>query len=381
MIDALYVTFMKEWGLDQTPFRLLHFTTFRMFLAFLTAFVVTFLISPRAIAALYKRGMRDQVRTYDATFSQSKSGTPTMGGTIIIGSLLTSVLLWCNPRRHGEDLSLASPIPLLIMTVIFFGGIGAVDDYLKVKRGGADSGLSRSLKMFLQGSFACLFALLVMSDGSSPFPASMRSELYLPGIPTGVLAPPNLGLLYFALIVLAFIAIANAINFADGLDGLAIVPSAMTVLVFGIFAYVFSHATFAAAAGFQHIPGMTEISVFAAAFLGTALGFLWFNSYPAQVFMGDTGSMAIGGTLAALAVLTKAELLFFIAGGIFVYEFLSVFIQDVIGIRRIGRRLLFRAPAHHTFQHLGVAETKVVLRFWIVSLLLAVLSIATLKLR
>lgn len=382
MIDALYVHLKDAWSLDDTPLRLLHFTTFRMFLAFLTAFGVTFLISPRVIATLYKRGMRDQVRTYDAAFSRSKSGTPTMGGLILIAAILIATVLWCNPRRHvlaGEGL--ASAVPLLVMTLLFFGGIGAVDDYLKMKRRGADAGLSRSVKLVLQAAFAILFSVLVLADGSSPFPEEMRDQLYLPGIPSKIIAPPELGPIYFGLIVMAFLCISNAINFADGLDGLAIVPSGMTVLVFGIFAFVFSHAGLAATAGFHHLPGMTEVAVFSAGFLGASVGFLWFNSYPAQVFMGDTGSMAIGGTLAALAVLTKTELLFLVAGGIFVYEFLSVFIQDYIGIKRIGRRLLLRAPAHHGFQHQGVAETKVVLRFWIVSFLLAALSIATLKLR
>jgi len=378
MIDLLYLQLRDAWELHQTPLRLLHYTTFRMVLAFLTGFLVVFLISPRVIATLYRRGMRDQVREYDRTFSQSKLGTPTMGGLIIIAALFVSSLLWCNPSRSGD---LASAVPLLMMTVLFFGGVGAVDDYLKVKRRGADHGLSRSAKLLLQGTFATLFAVLVLGEGSSPFPETVRDQLYLPGIPASIVPPPELGVLYYGLVIMAFLCISNAINFADGLDGLAIVPSGMTALVFGIFAYVFSHATLAHAAGFEHLEGMTEVAVFAAAFLGAAVGFLWFNSYPAQVFMGDTGSMAIGGTLAAMAVLTKAELLFFLAGGIFVYEFLSVFIQDVIGIRRIGRRLLFRAPAHHGFQHQGIAETKVVLRFWIVSFLLAMLSIATLKLR
>lgn len=397
MIDDLYLTFRDSWGLGDTPLRLLHYTTTRMVLAFLTAFLVTFVISPKVIAILYKRGMRDQVREYDATFTQSKSGTPTMGGLIVIAAILVSAALWCNPRSTaapavmmdhvvGAQIEvapqrLASPIPLLFMTLLFFGGVGAVDDYLKVKRGGADAGLSRRLKLVLQSVFAILFAVLVLGDGSSPFPEHMRHRLYLPGLPPDAVTPPDFGLLYYPLVLIAFLCISNAINFADGLDGLAIVPSAMTVLVAGIFAYFFSHAALADAAKMAHLQGMTEVAVYAAAFLGAAVGFLWFNSYPAQVFMGDTGSMAIGGTIAALCIITKTELLFLIAGGIFVYEFLSVFIQDVIGINRVGRRLLLRAPAHHAFQHQGVAETKVVLRFWIASFLLAVLSLATLKLR
>jgi phospho-N-acetylmuramoyl-pentapeptide-transferase len=394
MIDALYLWIAERWtwmGADgrvasiaDTPLRLFHFSTFRMVLAFLTAFLVTYLISPRVIAMLYRRNMRDTVRVYDECFSQSKTGTPTMGGLIIIGGVLASALLWCNPtaRPAGSGSpGLPSAIPLLVMTVLFYGGIGAIDDVLKIKRRSSDGGLSRRMKLVLQTLYASLFAVLLLADGTSPLPAEIRTQLYLPGIPANVVPPPDLAWVYFPLIVLAFLGISNAINFADGLDGLAVVPSCLVVLVLGVFAYVFSHAGLAAMVRFEHVPGMTEVAVFATAVFGAGIGFLWFNSYPAQIFMGDTGSMAIGGLTAALAVLTKTELLFLILGGIFVYEFVSVFIQDVVGIRRLGRRLLFRAPAHHAFQHQGVAETKVVLRFWIVSFLLALLSLATLKLR
>lgn len=379
MIDLLYMAFEDSWKL--TPLRLMHFTTVRMVMACFTAFWVTYFISPPIIAALYRRGMRDQVRAYDDTFSQSKSGTPTMGGLILIASIVISVFIWCNPLPYSSKQygPLPSPIPLLVMTLLFYGGIGALDDVLKVQGRGADSGLSRRLKLLLQGAFAALFATLMLSDGTSPFPAEVRTTLYLPGIPASAVEPPSLGPLALPFIVLTFLCISNAINFADGLDGLAIVPGACVVFVFGVFAHVFSHESLAFLTGSPHVPHLTEVAVFGGAFVGAALGFLWFNSYPAQVFMGDTGSLAIGGTCAAMAVLTKCELLFLLVGGVFVYEFLSVFIQDAIGIRRLGRRLLFRAPAHHAFQHQGIAETKVVLRFWIVSVLLAILGIATLK--
>ena len=357
------------------------------------------MVCRRKVGGLVGDAYETTVTNSDAAGTVSGFQTSTMGGLIVIASILVSAALWCNPRAtYGptpvaadtasqqeviadKPETLASAVPLLFMTLLFFGGVGAVDDYLKVKRGGADAGLSRRVKLVLQGVFATLFAILVLSDGSSPFPDGVRDQLYLPGLPPGIVSPPELGVFYAGLIIIAFLCISNAINFADGLDGLAIVPSAMTVLVAGIFAYFFSHGTLASMAKFEHLEGMTEVAVYAAAFLGASVGFLWFNSYPAQVFMGDTGSMAIGGTIAALCVITKTELLFLIAGGIFVYEFLSVFIQDVVGINRVGRRLLLRAPAHHAFQHQGVAETKVVLRFWIVSFLLAVLSLATLKLR
>ena len=373
MIDALYVWLNEAFKIEDTPLRLFHFTTARMVLAFLTAFIITRIISPRIIATLYRRGVRDRARACTDGYAQSKSGTPTMGGLILIAALAGSALLWCNPT--------APPIPLLLMTVLFFGGIGAIDDILKIKNGNSDDGMSRNMKLFLQGGFGVLFAVLILSAGSSPFKPEVRTLLMLPGISEQLLKPPDLGILYGVVIVLAFLLISNAINFADGLDGLAIVPACMTALVFGVYAYMFSHAATSYIVTFPHIPWMNEVTIFSAAFLGAGIGFLWYNGYPAQIFMGDTGSMMIGGTLAAMAVLTKAELLFLLAGGIFVVEFLSVFVQDYIGIRRIGRRLMFRAPFHHGFQHRGISETKVVLRFWIVSFVLAMLSIATLKLR
>lgn len=373
MIDLLYGWLDTHHPLGETPLRLLHMTMPRMVLAFLTAFAVVFFSGPRIIAVLYRRGMRDRTRIYTAGSAASKSGTPTMGGLIIMLALAGSALLWCNPRSR--------PIPLLVTTVLYFGGIGALDDVLKAKRGHSDKGLSRNAKLALQIIFGSLFAVLVLSDGSSPFTGAERTQLYVPGIPREVLPPLDLGPFYFLVILAAFLLISNAINFADGLDGLAIVPAVMTALVFGVYAYMFSHEWFARLVDFPHIGWMNEVTVFSAAFMGAGLGFLWYNSYPAQVFMGDTGSMMLGGSLAALAVLTKTELLFILVGGVFVLEFFSVFIQDYVGIRRLGRRLLFRAPVHHGYQHRGIAETKVVLRFWIVSFLLALLGIATLKLR
>lgn len=373
MIPQLYEWLRDSLGLERTPVRLLYFTTTRMVLAFLTAFAITYFASPRIIATLYRRKIRDRSRTISGTWAQSKSGTPTMGGLLIIAALVGSALIWCDPT--------ARPVALLLLTTLVYGSIGALDDYLKIVRGGADHGLSRSGKLVLQTAFAVLFAILVLGDGTSPLPPEIRTQLFLPGVPVGFLAPPDLGLFYGVFIVLAFLGISNAINFADGLDGLAIVPACLTALVFGVFAYMFSHHWFAMKVDFPTVDSMNEITVFSAALLGAGVGFLWYNAYPAQIFMGDTGALMLGGVLAAMAVLTKTELLFLIVGGVFVYEFLSVIVQDLLGIRFLGRRLLFRAPAHHGFQHRGVAETKVVLRFWVVSFVLALVSVATLKMR
>ena len=372
MIDTLYGWLDGIYSLQETPLRLLHFTTVRMVLAFITAFVITIKISPRLIAALYRRGIRDRVRDYSGEYARSKTGTPTMGGIIIVTALIGSALLWCNPHSR--------PVPLLFMTTLFFAGIGAWDDLLKLKNASSDKGLSRNAKILMQVLFGALFAVLMLNGSTSPFSEPLRTTLFVPLLPAEV-TPPDLGPFYFLVILLAFLGISNAVNFADGLDGLAIVPACFVAVVFGIFAYFFSLAELRELVSFPKVPDLNEVTVFSAAYLGAGLGFLWFNSYPAQVFMGDTGSMSLGGTLAAMAVLTKTELLFLLVGGVFVFEFLSVTIQDYVGIKRIGRRLLLRAPSHHAFQHRGISETKVVLRFWIASFLLALLGLATLKIR
>lgn len=341
--------------------------------AFIVAFFCIFLLGRRASAWLYRRGIRDRVRQYDEFFGRSKSGTPTMGGLLIVLALTAASLAF------GD---LSSPTAaILILTTLWFGGVGALDDWLKVTRGSSDAGLSRGIKFLLQTVFAVFVAAVVLADGTSPFDPEVRFRLLLPFPGPDTVAPLNLGWFYFPLIVFTIVSIANAINFADGLDGLAVLPCAMTAAVFGFFAYLMWNHVTAHTFDFVTLNGMQEVAVFCSAVVGACFGFLWFNGYPAQMFMGDTGSQALGGSLGAIAVLSKQELLFLIAGGIFVYEAASVLWQDYVGIRWIGRRFFLRAPAHHTFQHRGVAETKVVLRFWIVSLLCSVLSVATLKLR
>lgn len=338
--------------------------------AFILAFLVVFLTGRSVAAMLYRRGVRDRVRDYDSYFSHSKTGTPTMGGILIVAAITIGATAFCNLESGVTG--------LLVLTMLWYGGLGAVDDLLKVRRQSSEGGLSRSAKMVLQIAFAVFFAVMITSDGSSPFEADLRSTLFMP-FPAG--AGFDLGPVYPFFVIFAIVAVANAINFADGLDGLAVLPSAMTAGVFGFFAYLSWNFLAAETFKFEQIAGIQDVAIFSSAVVGACFGFLWFNGYPAQMFMGDTGSQALGGSLAAIAVLSKQEMLFLIAGGIFVFEAFSVLFQDFVGIRWLGRRFFFRAPAHHAFQHQGVAETKVVLRFWIVSLLCAVLSVATLKLR
>ena len=357
-------TDLSVWHLGGVPVLMLSVT------AFITSFLFVYFTGRRMAARLYRAGIRDRVRNYDAFFARSKSGTPTMGGILIVGAIGAGGLLCCDLSRSTSG--------LLLLTTIWFGAIGALDDVLKVRRGSSDGGLSRSVKFALQIAFGMFFALVLISDGCSPFPEALRTRLVFPfPMDTWI----DLGFFYPLFIVFVVVAVANAINFADGLDGLAVLPSGLTAAVFAFFAYLAWNQTSADFFGFVSIYGIQDVVVFASAVVGACFGFLWFNGYPAQMFMGDTGSQALGGSLAAIAILSKQELLFCIAGGIFVFEAFSVFLQDYIGIRFVGRRFFFRAPAHHSYQHQGLAETKVVLRFWIASLVCAVISVATLKLR
>jgi phospho-N-acetylmuramoyl-pentapeptide-transferase len=375
MIPWLFELLAAPLGLDETPLRIVRFATVRCVGAFALAFLFVLATGRRTANWLYRIGMRDRVRDYGEYFTKSKSGTPTAGGIVIIGGTVVAALAF----GHLES----RVMHLLVLTVLWFGGLGGIDDFLKIWRGSSDAGLSRGLKIGAQGLFALFIGLILVSDGTSPFPADVRTSLFFPFPGPQHLAPLDLGWAYLPFCVFVIVAIANAINFADGLDGLAVLPSALTAAVFGVFAYLSWNAS--AARFFELDPlqssAMAEVAIFAAAIVGACFGFLWFNGYPAQLFMGDTGSMALGGSVGALAVLVKQELLFLIAGAIFVFEAFSVLIQDYVGIRWIGKRLFFRAPAHHGYQHRGIAEPKVVLRFWIVSILCAVMSIATLKLR
>jgi phospho-N-acetylmuramoyl-pentapeptide-transferase len=238
--------------------------------------------------------------------------------------------------------------------------------------------MSRSQKLILQAIFGFFLGFVILSENMTPYPKSIMFNLYIPFFKGPVL---NLSWFYLLFIVFVVMAISNAVNFADGLDGLAIVPASVVAAVFGVFAYILGRIDYSTYLLFEHIPKSGEITVFCASVMGAGLGFLWYNTYPAQVFMGDVGSQSLGGVIAVTAILIKQEFLFLIAGGIFLAEALSVLIQDRIGIAKLGRRIFFRAPLHHTFQYRGIAEPTVVVRFWIVSILLALASFATLKIR
>jgi phospho-N-acetylmuramoyl-pentapeptide-transferase len=354
------------WG---TFFRLVNYISFRAILAMLTAFVLALLVGSRLIGYLFRRNICDVVEDYGIINVNDKRGTPVMGGILIIGSFLISLLLWCNLG--------SSYVHIILFSTVWFASLGFADDYLKIRSKSSAAGMSQKTKLLAQALFGLIFGILYLSH-ASPLPEHLVSKLYLPFLKNPVM---DLSYLYVPFIIFVVLAISNSVNFADGLDGLAIVPVSLTATVYGVFAYIIGNTIYASYLNFEYIAGSGELTVVCAALIGAGIGFLWFNAYPAEIFMGDVGSLTLGGILATIAILIKQEFLFPVVGGIFVLEGASVLIQEKIGINLLGRRLFFRAPLHHTFQYRGMSETKVVIRFWIISGLLATLALLSIKIR
>lgn len=350
--------------------RLLTYISFRALTAMLTAFLVGVLFGRKFITIIYQLKFRDKARDHGDISTRNKEGTPTMGGVIIFLSFLISVLMW----GKLEDFFLRT----ILFAAFWFTALGFFDDYLKSVRGSSDAGMSRGVKLIFQVIFAVILGILVLSPGSTPFPQDLVSKLYIPFIKNPVL---DLSYFYYPFIVLVIIGISNSINFADGLDGLATVPVSFVAVVYAIFAYILGNSKLSQYFLFPFISGSGELVIVMAALIGALAAFLWFNTYPAEIFMGDTGSLFLGGVIATTAVLLKKEFIFLIAGGVFVIEFLSVFVQDYIGIKLLKRRVLYRAPVHHTFQFMGIAEPKIVVRFWIIAALFTLISLISIKLR
>ncbi len=354
-----------------TVSRLLSYVSFRALLAMAFAFLLGIFLGKGLIRVIYQLNFRDKARDYGDISPKNKSGTPTMGGLIIFLSFLISVLLWA---RLGNFFT-----QVMLMAAFWFTAIGFLDDYLKNVRGSSDRGMSRPIKLFFQVLFAVVLSLFIFSSsGHSPLPPEISTKLFVPFVKNAVL---DLGKYYVLFVILTVIGISNAINFADGMDGLATVPTALVALVYGVFAYIMSNSKAAGYFLFPRIPGAEELVIVIGALIGALMAFLWYNAYPAEIFMGDTGSMMLGGIIATAAILTKHEIMFLIVGGVFVVEFLSVFIQDYIGIKLLKRRIFYRAPIHHSFQFLGIAESKIVIRFWILSIILTVIGLISIKLR
>jgi phospho-N-acetylmuramoyl-pentapeptide-transferase len=347
-------------------FNLFRYLTFRSGGAVLTSLIISFALGPRLIRWLKKKQGKGQPIRDDGPASHllTKQGTPTMGGVMILLSVTISTLLWA-------DLTNAY-VWIVMMVTLGFGGIGFMDDYLKVTKRNT-KGLSGKKKLFCQFLIS-IVAVVWITQTSDPEQALNLAVPFFKDV------FPNLGLFYFVFAVFVMIGASNAVNLTDGLDGLAIVPIMIAAGCFALIAYLVGNAVFAAYLQIHPVPGAGELAIFCAALVGASLGFLWFNAPPAMIFMGDTGSLAFGGSLGTIAVIVKHEMVLAIIGGLFVLEAVSVIVQ-VASFKMTGKRVFRMAPIHHHFEKLGWSEPTVVIRFWIIAMVLALVGLATLKLR
>ena len=343
-------------------FNVFKYLTFRTIYAMITALVLSFIVGPWVIRKLEGLQARQVIRTDGPESHLQKQGTPTMGGVMILAAIIIPTLLWA-------DLTNAYIWMALFITV-GYGLVGFVDDYKKVVKKDT-KGLSPRQKLFWQVLLAGSVAVfLFLMPGFS-------EQLYFPFFKN---FHPDLGIWFVPFAALVIVGASNAVNLTDGLDGLAIGPVTINAATYMLFAYVAGHANLSAYLQIPRVVGAGELAVLCGAMVGAGLGFLWYNSYPAEVFMGDVGSLSLGGTLGIIAVLTKQELLLVIVGGVFVVEALSVIFQ-VGSYKYRGKRIFRMAPIHHHFELKGVAEPKIIVRFWIITIILALMAISTLKMR
>ncbi|MEM9999980.1 MAG: phospho-N-acetylmuramoyl-pentapeptide-transferase [Pseudomonadota bacterium] len=346
-------------------FNVFRYITFRTGAALITSAFIVFLFGPRIINALkVRQGKGQPIRADGPQTHFKKAGTPTMGGLMILCGIIGSVLLWGN---------LANPyVWVVIMVTIGFGVIGFYDDYLKVTKQ-SDKGFSGRARLGLEFLIAGTAAYVIMQVGNQPFSSSLAFPFFKDFL-------INLGIFFIPFAAFVVVGAGNAVNLTDGLDGLAIVPIMIAAASFGVIAYLSGNAIFADYLQIHFVPGTGELSIVLGAVIGAGLGFLWFNAPPAAIFMGDTGSLALGGLIGTVAVATKHELVMAVIGGLFVMEALSVIIQ-VAYFKMTGKRVFLMAPIHHHFEKLGWTESQVVIRFWIIAVILALVGLSTLKLR
>jgi len=360
MLYAL-VQFSDQIG----PLNVFRYITFRTGGAIMTALLFVFLFGPAIIDLLrLKQGKGQPIRLDGPQSHLAKKGTPTMGGLMILFGAVVSTVLWANPANRY--------VWIVLGVTLTFGAIGFYDDYLKVTKQ-THAGFSGKLRVVLEALIAAAACYVIASIGRQPFASSLTfpffKELVLP-----------LG--WFFIVFGAFIIVGagNAVNLTDGLDGLAIVPVIIVALSFGFISYLAGNSFFADYLNIHYIAGTGELAVLCGAVIGAGLGFLWFNAPPASIFMGDTGSLALGGMIGTIAVATKHEVVLAVVGGLFVLEAVSVIVQ-VVSFKLTGKRVFRMAPIHHHFEQLGWTEPQIVIRFWIVSVVLALVGLSTLKLR
>ncbi len=353
-------------------FNLFNYITFRAAGAIVTSLLIAFVMGPAMIRWLTRLRVGQVVREEGPESHLQKAGTPTMGGTLIIMGAVVSTLLWADLGNRYTWVCMAA--------LVWMGGIGFVDDYLKVVQKKTD-GLVGRFKMLGQYAFGIGLGVYLVMQPMSAYPSTSTGVPFFSDYALNLATP-----LFVALVATVIAGSSNAVNLTDGLDGLAAGLAAIAAATFALFAYVTGRVDTSAYLGLFYLPGSGEMAIFALALAGAAIGFLWYNAHPASVFMGDTGSLALGGAIGVMAILLKSEFLLVIIGGVFVVETVSVMIQ--VGwykytARRFGegRRVFRMAPIHHHFEKLGWPETKVVTRFWILGLLCAMVAVSTLKIR
>jgi phospho-N-acetylmuramoyl-pentapeptide-transferase len=345
-------------------FQVFNYLTIRGILGVLTALLISLMFGPYMIRRLNYHQIGQSIRDDGPESHLSKSGTPTMGGALILVAIVLSTLLW-------SDLSSSYVWTVLVVTIIF-GAVGWVDDYRKVIEKNS-RGLPARWKYFWQSVGGLGAAIFLYSQAVTP----AETQLFFPFLKDFAL---DMGLFYIVLTYFVIVGSSNAVNLTDGLDGLAIMPTVMVGSALGIIAYLVGNVEFSNYLFIPYIAGTGELVVFCGAMAGAGLGFLWFNTYPAQIFMGDVGALALGAALGTVAVITRHEIVFFIMGGIFVLETVSVILQ-VASFKLTGKRIFRMAPIHHHFELKGWPEPRVIVRFWIITVMLVLFGLATLKLR
>ena len=345
-------------------FRVFHYLTFRAILAVLTSLIISFIIGPTMICKLSRNKIGQSIRELGPQSHYEKAGTPTMGGALILVAITLTTLLWADLSNRY--------IWVILLVTLSYGVIGFIDDYRKVMKGNSD-GLSAKSKYLWQSIIGFGAALFLYKTAVLP----VETQFFVPFFKDLVF---DMGWFYVIFAYFVIVGTSNAVNLTDGLDGLAIMPSVMVAAGLGVFAYLSGHATFSTYLAIPSLPHAGELVVFCAALVGAGLGFLWFNTYPAMVFMGDVGALALGAALGVLAVLVRQEMVLVIMGGVFVMETLSVMIQ-VISFKLTGKRVFRMAPIHHHFELKGWPEPRVIVRFWIITVILVLIGLASLKLR
>ncbi len=345
-------------------FSVFQYLTLRAILGVMTALGIALIVGPTMIRRLSFKQIGQVIRDDGPQSHLSKSGTPTMGGALILVAIAISTLLWADLNNRY--------IWVVLLVTMLFGVIGFVDDYIKLARQDP-KGLASRYKYFWQSVVGAGAAIFLYTSATIP----AETELIIPFF-KDVIIP--LGAWYMVLTYLVIVGSSNAVNLTDGLDGLAIMPTVMVAGALGLFSYLAGHAEFARYLSIPFIPSAGELTIFCAAMVGAGLGFLWFNTYPAQVFMGDIGALALGAALGCVAVLVRQELVLLIMGGVFVAETLSVVVQ-VVSYKLRGKRVFLMAPIHHHYELKGWPEPRIIVRFWIITVFLVLVGIATLKIR